>query len=124
MSQGVKEDGAMQRTKPVKRSGGSQTECRPPDPRNGGISQEDRELLNSLETYQLYKNSPFNKRNPPEPSTLRRLWEAALGGLMGMFVAPWVFGIFIIAIGFTLHYFFSLVSWVFGSFVSFFRILF
>jgi hypothetical protein len=124
MSQGVKEDGTMQRTKPVKRFGGGQTGCRLPDPRNGGISQEDRELLNSLETYQLYKNSPFNKRNPPEPSNWEKLWFAALSGTMLMTVVPLVFGIFIIAISFALHYFFSLVSWVFGSFVSFFRILF
>jgi len=114
----------MQRTKPVKRSGGGQTGCRLSDPRNGAISQEDRELLNSLETYQLYKNSLFNKRNPPEPSNWQKLWVAALSGLMLMTVVPLVFGIFIIAIGFTLHYFFNLVSWVFGSFVSFLRILF
>jgi len=124
MSQGVKEDGTMRRTKPVKRFGGGQSGCRLADPRNGGISQEDRELLNSLETYQLIKNSPFNKKNPPEPSNWQKLWEAALGGLMGVFVAPWVFSIFIIGIGFTLHYFFSLVSWVFGSFISLLRFLF
>jgi len=124
MSQGVVEDMGMQRTKLVSRSWGGLGGGRVHDPGDGGISQEDRELLNSLETYQLYKNSPFNKRNPPEPSNWQKLWQAALGGLMGVFVAPWVFSIFIIAIGFTLHYFFSLVSWVFGSFVSFFRILF
>ena len=124
MSHAVVHGGGMRRTKLVKRSGGGQTGCRLSDPRNGAISQEDRELLNSLETYQLYKNSRFNKKNAPEPSTLRRLWEAALSGIMLMTVVPLVFGIFIIAIGFTLQYFFNLVSWVFGSFVSFLRILF
>ena len=124
MSHAVAQGGGMQRTEQVKRSGGGQTACRLPDSRNGGISQEDRELLNSLETYQLIKNSPFNKKNPPEPSNWQRLWESTLLGLWLVGVFPWVSSIFIIAIGFTLHYFFSLVSWVFGSFVSFFRILF
>jgi len=124
MSHAVVQGGGMQRTKLVKRFGGGQTRCRLTDPRNGGISQEDRELLNNLETYQLYKNSRFNKKNAPEPSTLRRLWEAAVSGIMLMTVVPLVFGIFIIAIGFTLHYFFNLVSWVFGSFISLLRILF
>ena len=124
MSHAVAQGGGMQRTKLVKRSGGGQTGFRLPDPRNGGISQEDRDLLNSLETYQLYKNSPFNKGNPPEPSNWEKLWGAALSGTMLMTVVPLVFGIFIIAIGFSLHYFLNLISWGFGSFVSFLRILF
>ena len=114
----------MQRAKLVERSGGGQTGFRLPDPRNGGISREDRDLLNSLETYQLLKNSPFNKKNPPEPSSWEKLWFAALSGTMLMTVVPLVFGIFIIAIGFSLHYFLNLISWGFGSFVSFLRILF
>ena len=123
MSHAVVQGGGMQRTKLVKRSGGGQTGFRLPDPRNGGISQEDRDLLNSLETYQLLKNSPFNKKTA-EPSTGKRLWGALLSGLMLMCVVPWVFGLFILAVGLTLHYFFVSVSWLLACVISLFRILF
>jgi hypothetical protein len=87
------------------------------------ISQEYRELLNNLETYQIYKNSPFNKKTAPEPGVLRRLWEATVSGVTLMCVVPWVFGLFVIAIGFSVHYLFFSVSWVFASLISLFRIL-
>jgi hypothetical protein len=86
------------------------------------ISQEDRELLNSLETYQLLKNSPFNRKTA-ESSAGKRLWEALLCGLMTMCVMPWVFGLFILAVGFTLHYFFVSISWLLACVISVFRIL-
>jgi hypothetical protein len=87
------------------------------------ISQEDRELLNSLETYQLYKNSPFNKKNVAEPSNWKKLWGATLSALMLMCVVPWVFSIFVIAVSFFVHYLFCSVSWVFVTIISLFRIL-
>ena len=86
------------------------------------ISQEDRELLNSLETYQLLKNSPFNRKTV-EPSNWKKLWGALLSGLMLMCVVPWVFALFILAVGFTVHYFFVSVSWLFAFVISLFRIL-
>jgi hypothetical protein len=86
------------------------------------ISQEDRELLNSLETYQLIKNSPFNNKTV-NPSTWSRIWEATLGGLIGMLVAPWVFCLFVLAVGFSVHYFFNAISWSFTFLISLFRTL-
>jgi len=88
------------------------------------MSQDKRDLLDSLETVKEFRTHKSYQEKPyKEPSALSSLFTALIGGIIGVFVAPFVFAIFIILIGFAINYGIKAVSFSTNYLFSFFHSL-
>lgn len=88
------------------------------------MSQEDRDLLNSLETVKEFRSHQSYKEKPyAEPSAMNSLITATIGGIMGVFVAPFVFATLLILVGFAINYGIKVVSFSTNYLASLFHSL-